>query len=242
MINRKLLSILALSSLFGSCLDLRAQEEAPISPPTPPFVTDPTPGTQCNITVEYDKAPSDPGTTSARVAPKVKQLAGIHVSYGADATQIVAHWSDGSEIVGYLIKGRLFEKLSSGRVSVQPPQDDNFFPSIFVTGYPGTSWLSLAGYKGLDRTDHGKAYKFYQPSKIVEIAGVAIYIPDLTAWIYVVNKIPAKVKMGNVTYTYSAIQASNQQIDLPDDVQKALKETELEQKSLDSMRRLNQSP
>jgi hypothetical protein len=210
-----------------------ASSASDVSPPAAPFVSEPAVGTKWVITLKYPKKNS-PGTTEAPGRQSAPRASTIECQRGLSGTRITVKDAQNAPISeGFLVGNHVLKTNTAGSVSILPSDAENFASPIFVPGYQGTEWVSLDTYKGVEKTGKETCYKFVKPARLVSDASEGFSHPELAAWIQVGSQIPARVKIGDVTYSFSSIEPATPDIDMPPEIRRAAEKLQLEQRALD---------
>lgn len=232
--NNAVLYVFLIYCLWGQ--SARSQEPAPI----PPLVAAVQAGTQWEISMRYldtDTAKKSGGSSVAKIPPKERRPVTISCRRGADLTQTVVMWSDGSSAEGYIVGDSvLWRKSDSKRLFVVPSQDKDYACPLFVSGFIGTAWLSMEFYKGVERVEKEKCFKFVRPPSIPTNPETEVGYPELTSWIRVSDKTPMRVRIGDTIYDYSIVQPVSEPVVLPSDMRQAFERLLKEQRSLELMK------
>jgi hypothetical protein len=158
-------------------------------------------------------------------------------------TEIVLTWSDGTKTEGYVFGDRLLERnAETGTISSQQVQDkDPVFP-VFTKAYPGVSWISAANYKGPQSVGKQECDYYADSTRSAAPPDLGAPPEKLEAWISRRERVPLRIKLGDVTYDYGPIEEAASEIELPTDVAAFAKEVNKEANALEIMRRAQQHP
>lgn len=204
-----------------------------VPPPTAPFVSEPAIGTRWVLTLKYAKE-SNPGTTEAPGRQSTARVSTIECQRGLSGTRITIKDARNALVSeGFLVGKHVLKSTPVGSVNILPSDAENFASPIFVPGYQGTEWVSLDTYKGVEKNGKEMCYKFVNPARAVSDVSEGYAHPELVAWIQVGSKIPSRVKIGDVTYSFSSIEPAAPDIDMPPEIRRAAEKLQLEQRALD---------
>jgi hypothetical protein len=241
--------VLVLLPFLALCSGLLWAQEAPIPPPTPPFVKTPPPGSAWTVQIEptkasnpkTDKAAASPASGAAAEPKKLPEMpvqlavkSGLNgvimgqISYNDDR-QETYYVSDGSLVLLAENTRKAFAR------SLRMSEDDAC--SLEVAHFPGTSWIAQENYKGTGKKD-GIACWHYAMSLPMGL--------DLDAWIRSDTSYPAEVDLkspeaGSYTYHFEPVTAFPQDIPLPDIYRDVLSELKVKRSALDALRKANQA-
>jgi len=160
---------------------------------------------------------------------------------GRKITHTTLVWSEGKPTEGYVLENFavLLDRTTGKPKRVNLRESDYLYPH-FVRGYPGTAWIGIKHYVGVEKVNEELCYKFVRPAdKPPEGPGAdeePIPLPELTAWVRVVDKTPVRVVLGKAVYNYGPIKTAASTIVLPSPVQELLKKIDQQQKALELLR------
>lgn len=228
------LSVLMVLGLLGQL----GYSQEPV--PTPPWVAPVQAGTQWEISVHYadsDSAKTDGGSSTVKMPAKDRRPVAISCRRGTDLTQVVVKWSDGTNTEGYVVGDSVLRRKSeSKRLFVVPAQDEDYACPLYVSGFIGTAWLSMEFYKGVERVEKEKCFKFVHPPYIPPNPETEAGYPELTAWVRVSDKAPVRVKIGDAIYDFSSVQPVTEPVAMPSDMRQAFERLLKEQRSLELLK------
>ncbi len=240
MINRTLLSgVTVCLGLMDVFADLPTDTAIPL--PVAPFVSEPVPGTKWRVAIKYPdiKASDTPISSTRENSVENQRPDRIETHCGISGSRITVKNSLGAILCdGFVIGNRLFKlNPGTGSVSIVPSDEGNFASPVFVRSYQGSEWVTMETYQGVDKIGKEACYKFMKPAQVVSDPSEGFSHPELTVWIQVVNKIPVLFRIGDVVYSYSAIEPADADIFVPPEIRKLNDKINREQKALSAMRR-----
>lgn len=251
------LPILLLALVIGVSRDAVAQgqENPPPPPPEPPLVLEPPPSSTFTISISYLNAPAAHATLGMP-QPQFGSDRPVFVQIWRDTSKrrILVKHANGNETEGYLFEtGYVIRSTANSRHGFvsQAEGGRRAAHSLYTRHFPGTQWLDMKFYKGIETDKNESFYVFEQqpstkPQPVLNDPN-ALPPPDydpleyefLRAKLRVPDKIPSEVQVGGVIYRYSPIQAWSGTISMPAEFQLAAEQFTKELSTLEVFRKKN---
>ncbi len=225
--------------LLGAHGPLPAQTSEPPKP-TAPLVATPAKNTTWTIEVSQDSPPAP--AEKVRGGPPPELLKRITVRKDAKLTHILAAYTNGKTNEGYLVGDHFSIRSTTAAneaVVMSVAKGLSGSLEIFTSDYPGTQWIDLAYYRGVEKLGPHTCYVFARepdpfaappantppdPLAPPPISFIPIKYLSLKAHIDVETKLPVRVQLGPNIYAYSKVEPYSQSITPPDAFLKAAQE------------------
>lgn len=217
-----LCTVVLVSLAIGNSAWSQSQNETP----KPPFIGAVPAGSLWTVLITPGESPSLTPGRSQVLPAKLEMVVGKNSIQRGTIT-----YRDGTYDVFYAKDGTVYQqvKQSSDVVAMSPENlMQDAWDGLRVTGFPGVSWLSSKAFVGIELLDKVPCYKFQDKFEDAEV------IP-LTAWIRVADRHPVRVQIGNWLYEFSSISPFEQNVDVPEFVQKKMLRS---QSQNDALRRI----
>lgn len=173
-------------------------------------------------------------------------------------TRIVATYSNGKKQEGYLIRDHFAVRSTMNTneaVVMEAAKGKNGSLEIFTTDFPGTQWIDLPYYRGVEKLAGRLCYVFSREPDTQVQASVGdkssiappplSFIPlnymPLKAYVDAETKLPIRVQLGPTTYEYSAITPWSGTITMPSTFINTAKEFSRQADILQKLRAKNSS-
>lgn len=155
-------------------------------------------------------------------------------------------YSDGRKEEYYILRNALLQRLENSREIWISSITDNEATidstdivespaPVRVGRFPGTSWIGLKNYQGIDMIDDQPCYRYAM------ILPGQEYFPDLNrqTWIRVQDGYPARVQVNSLVIKFSPVTKFDGDVVLPPDYLNMLRRNEEHQKAMEAMRKAN---
>ncbi len=192
-----------------------------------------------------NRTSTENSTTKTEVSSRLPDT--VQITLGRNqVTEGIVHYSDGRKEEYYILRNALLQRLANSREiwissitdseAAMDSTDIVESPTPFRVGrFPGTSWLSLKNYQGIDMIDDKPCYRYAM------ILPGQEYFPDLNrqTWIRVEDGYPAKVQVNSLVINFSPVVKFDGDVPLPPDYLNVLRRNEEHQKAMEAMRKAN---
>lgn len=214
-----------------------------IPPPQPPFVTAPPKGACWELRAQATTTPATAETPKGAgdATPTASQLEAIRYHVGSQVTYISFIFTNGQRVDHY-INGKMncVLYLPTKQTSMGGYSEPCYAAPFVCKGFPGVGWLTSASYVGLEGIGKAKCYHFHRAAIVpTQDQPIEITMPALDAWIDSESKLPMRIKIDTVVYTFSALQLADPNIEIPVELKAAMQRAEKELHALELMRQAN---
>lgn len=244
--------LLLIAVLVGMVPALAQKKGDEIPPPSAPFFTAPPWGSAWSMNVTYnvpDKSAKGEAAVPRPLTDPEKNVLpdSMQIRLGGNkVVEGIITYGNGRKETYYISQGMLFQKyMNNNLVSVSPAAEgDAAFdstdigttPALFrISKFPGTGWLSLATYQGIELIDKEPCYKYAMTTSAVD--GFA----DIhrQTWIRVSDGYPVQARINNTLLRFSPVALLAENILLPPEYQAMAQKVDNQRKAMEAMRKAN---
>lgn len=196
--------------------------------PTAPFVAEPPKSSTFSVAISYSDIPAPaPGGQGAKAepAPIPERPTSVTVWKDAATQRTVVKYASGASAEGYLFdSGFAIRSTRGAKETFVTTTGKGAAASleVFANDYPGTQWIGLSYFKGIEQRDGEPVFVYEKPAKVLTSSSDGPP-PDFrpfdaisaVGYIRVKDKTPVAVILGPATYTFSQTQPWTETLTLP---------------------------
>lgn len=193
-----------------TCVIFAANAFAQTSAPNPPFLSKPSQGTTCRVTIDYPAMQklkkdgvSSPGETASYETRR-------ELLRSDKVIRVTQFFSNDTKMTSYYVDGRVLVENRKGNPEIHTPGGETW-PSDFRKGFfPELDWVKPQNYKGSEVLDDRK-YHLYEDGH-----SSRLYVDATTM-------LPAELQSPTRSFRYTYKSSEGDPIDIPPKLVEALR-------------------
>jgi len=217
------------------------------TPPAPPYVRVPPPGSSWVVEIENTAKPGkskkEAGTPEDPAQKTDQEPARVPVSLTmksgrSGVTEGVIAYSDKHQEFFYVADGSIFQQATNSKnviiLSAKASERDPL--SLRVASFPGLGWLAKEYFVGTKKTDTGDLLHFSRTPAIKDNPQPG---PAMEAWIRSTDRQPVEARVENWIFRFGEVTPFEGTVALPEGFQTALANERAQRNALEAIRRVN---